>query len=403
MLAASLRLAAARHQAPPGREEAADVTVVDVLVLVLVASTAATGLRKGLVWGALSAVGTVGGAVAGALLAPHLLRADESPYAPLVALGGAVAGAVLLETVGTATGLRVRRALARGPLRPADSGGGLVLGTAWGLAVAWVLGAVALHVPGAHGLREAVQSSAILQRLNAVLPPERVIEALERVDPLPAIVGPPPPDEPADPAVLDQPGVSEAAPSVVRVVGSACGLAMAGSGWVARPGLVVTNAHVIAGQRNTRIQAPGTRRALAAQAVAFDARNDVAVLRVEGLETAPLALGQATQGTAVAILGYPGAGSLSVTAGRIGRTVTIVGPDAYGRGRAQRTVTSFRGEVRRGNSGGPAVNAQGEVETTVFGARLGDEAGGFGVPPAIVERSLDAAAGPVSTGPCVPG
>jgi S1-C subfamily serine protease len=373
---------------------------VDWLVVLLVAATAATGLRRGLVWSALSTGGTVAGAVGGALLAPHLLRGEESPYAPLVALAGAFVGAALLEGIGSAVGARVRRGIGRGPLRPLDAVGGLALGAAWGLAVAWVLGAVALHVPGATGLRETVQRSAILHRLNEVLPPERVMEALERVDPLPVISGPAPPTEPADPEVLERPGVSQAAPSVVRVVGSACGLAMTGSGWVGAPGLVVTNAHVIAGQRNTRVHVQGRRGTLAAEAVSFDTRNDVAVLRVQGLDVPPLPLGSAEPGTPVAIMGYPGGGRLSVTAGRLGRTVAIVGPDARGRGRVERTVTSFRGQVLQGNSGGPAVNADGEVETTVFGARLGDDEGGLGVPPAIVRRALDAADGPVSTGPC---
>jgi S1-C subfamily serine protease len=375
--------------------------LADWLVVVIVAAAAVTGLRRGLLWSALSVAGTIAGAIGGALLAPHLLPGDESPYAPLAALGGAFLGATILETVASAIGIRARRALAAGPLRPLDATGGLLVGAAWGVAIAWVLGAVALHVPGAPGLREAVQRSAILQRLNEAVPPERVIDALERVDPLPVLTGPPPPTEPADPAVLERPGVSEAAPSVVRVVGSACGLAMTGSGWVGAPGLVVTNAHVIAGQRNTRVQVPGARRGLDAEAVAFDTRNDVAVLRVEGLEARPLPLADGEPGTPVAIMGYPGGGGLSVTPGRLGPTATIVGPDARGRGRVQRTVTSFRGEVRQGNSGGPVVNAAGEVETTVFGARLGDDAVGLGVPPPIVRQALNAADGPVSTGPCV--
>jgi S1-C subfamily serine protease len=375
------------------------VTLVDGLVLVLVALAALSGLRKGLVWGVLSAVGLLAGALAGARIAPHLLPGDDSPYTPLVTLVAAVSGAFLLEALGTAIALQLRRPLRATPLRAVDAAGGLVFGAGMGLFIAWVAGAVALHFPGQPEMREAVQESRILGRVNEIVPPAELMEAIERVDPFPSIIGPAPPDEPTDPAVLEQPGVRQAAPSVVRVLGSACGLAMTGSGWVAAPNLVVTNAHVIAGQRNTTVQAAGGRN-LRADAVAFDVRNDVAVLRVQGLDAPALTMADATAGSAVAIIGYPGGGGLTVTPGRLGSTRTVVAPDAYGRGRVQREVTSFRGDVRRGNSGGPAVNADGEVETTIFAARAAN-GGGFGIPPSVVQDSLDSANGPVSTGPCV--
>jgi S1-C subfamily serine protease len=156
---------------------------------------------------------------------------------------------------------------------------------------------------------------------------------------------------------------------------------------------------VIAGQRDTDVQVPGGGT-LDATAVAFDAKNDVAVLRVAGLQARPLALGDAPPGAEVAILGYPEGGPLDAEPGRIGRTAAVLTRDAYGRGPVLRTITSFRGDVRHGNSGGPAVNAGGEVETTVFASRIGSE-GGFGVPPQIVEDALDGARGPVSTRDCV--
>jgi S1-C subfamily serine protease len=161
---------------------------------------------------------------------------------------------------------------------------------------------------------------------------------------------------------------------------------------------VVTAAHVVAGQQDTVVQAPGGGR-LRADAVRYDPRNDLALLRVPGLGSPPLALGDDAGGETVAILGYPRGGRLTAAAGRTGAAVAVLAPDAYGRGPVRRSVTTVRGKIERGNSGGPAVNARGEVETTVFAARVGDGAG-FGVPPSIVRRALAAARGPVSTGPC---
>src|SRR5205823_10420594 len=151
-------------------------------------------------------------------------------------------------------------------------------------ALVWVLGAVALQIPGQTELGRAAQRSEVLRRLNAVVPPGRLLQALHRVDPFESIAGPAVPSEPDDPKVLRDPAVRGAAPSVVRVLGTACGLGVAGSGWVIRPGLVVTAAHVVAGQDDTTLQAAGVGPHLPARAVVFDRKNDVAILAVPGLD-----------------------------------------------------------------------------------------------------------------------
>jgi S1-C subfamily serine protease len=238
----------------------------------------------------------------------------------------------------------------------------------------------------------------IVRQLNSILPPSTVLHALARIDPILAIEGPLALGPPPDPRVLNQPGVREAAPSVVRVLGTACGLGVAGSGWVARPGLVVTAAHVVAGEHSTTVQAPGGLQ-LDAQAVAFDSKNDVAVLRVRGLEPPPLRLVDPRPGTPVALLGYPGNGAFDAAAGRIGQTGRIQTDDAYGRGPVSRMITSLRGRIEHGDSGGPAVDASGAVQSTMFAARVGSR-GGYGIPASVVRRALAHASRPVSTGPC---
>ena len=376
------------------------MTRVDWFALGFVALMALLGFRKGLIASALSAAGVIGGAIVGARLAPHLFSGgSRSPYTPVAALAGALVLAIGLEAVGSLAGATLRSGLRLPPLRALDSVGGFALGAAAGLAIVWVLGAAALLLPGQTSLRRSAQRSLVVRRLDAIAPPRRLLEALARVDPFPSIEGPIAGVAPPDPRLLGAAGVREAAPSVVRVVGTACGLAVEGSGWVGRPGLVVTAAHVVAGEHDTAVQPFGSGPALPATPVAVDARNDVAVLRVPGLRVRPLPLVDPRPGTAVALLGYPGDGPFAAKPGRIGRTATVLSQDAYGHGPVSREITSVRGVVRHGDSGGPAVDARGRVQTTLFAARVGSS-GGYGVPSSAVRRVLANARGPVSTGPC---
>jgi S1-C subfamily serine protease len=376
------------------------VTKVDWVALGAVALAAVLGLRKGLIASALSLVGIVVGAMIGARLAPALLSGgSRSPWTPIVALAGACVGAIALETVGSIVGRTMRGALVIPPFRALDSLGGAVLGALSGLAVVWVVGVGALLVPGQTGLRRGAQASRVLRGLNDVVPPRRLLAILARVDPLPQIAGPSGPVAAPDPLVLRDPAIRRAAPSVVRILGTACGLGVEGSGWVARPGLVVTAAHVVAGQDDTTVQPGGVGPSIAAHAVVFDAKNDLAVLRAPGLVAPALRLVDPVPGRSVAILGYPGNGPFTAVPGRIGRTAVVLSRDAYGHGPVTRTITSVRGAVRHGNSGGPAVDPDGAVEATVFASRL-DGKSGFGVPSDLVRRALAGAGGPVSTGDC---
>jgi S1-C subfamily serine protease len=378
------------------------VATVDWIALGVVALAALGGLRRGLIGSALSVAGIVVGAIIGARLAPHFLGdGSRSPYAPLVALAGAAVGAILLQTVGGIAGSVVRGSLRLTPLRAVDSLGGLLLGAAGGLFFVWVVGAAALLLPGQTTLRRNVQESVVLQHLNDAVPPSRLLHLLARIDPLPSIAGPAPPARPPDASVLRNPTVRARAASVVRILGTACGIGVEGSGWVARPGLVVTAAHVVAGQHRPVVQQPRSVRMLPAEPVAFDARNDIAVLRVPGLRAQPLRLVDPREGSAVAIVGYPANGPLTATPGRIGRTALVLSDDAYGRGPVPRMITSVRGRIRHGNSGGPAIDANGAVEATIFAARIGSESG-FGIPASAVRHALDrVGAERVSTGGCV--
>jgi S1-C subfamily serine protease len=378
------------------------VTRLDWILLGAVALAALVGLRKGLVASTLAITGVVAGAVLGARLAKVLLPGGaHSPYAPLIGLAGAVVGAIFLESVGSLVGSLFRSGLRLPPLRALDSAGGLVLGGAAGLALVWVFGATALLLPGQPSLRQDVQRSAVLQRLNEIVPSDTLLNVLARVDPFPSIAGPAIPAGPLEGTIAGDRSVQTASASVVRVLGSACGLGISGSGWVAASGIVVTAAHVVAGERDTSVVEPGSDRQLDAQPIAFDAKNDVAVLRVRGLSASPLAFAEPQEKRAVAIVGYPLNGPLDVEPGRIGRTDQVLTDDAYGDGPVERTITSLAGTVRHGNSGGPAIDSDGHVQATVFASRVGSS-GGYGIPASVVRTVVADAREPVSTGECAP-
>jgi S1-C subfamily serine protease len=380
------------------------VTSLDWIIVLFVAVMAVWGFLQGLIVGALSLAGFVGGAVVGARVAPLLLsEGSRSPYAPLFALLGAIMIGGLLAMGLETLGFRLRGLLV-GPLGIIDSAGGAILLAAVGLGVAWLFGAVALQTPGARELRRDIQRSKILSSLNSHLPPSGgFLNALARFDPFPSVQGPVPNLRRPNARLARDPEVRAAARSTVRVLGTACGLGIEGSGWVARPGVVVTNAHVVAGEHDTTVQPGGEGPRYPADAIWFDPKNDVAILRAPGIAEVP-ALRQnvgAAAGTSGAVIGYPENGPLDIQAARLGPTITALAQDAYGRGPLRRKITTMRGLVRSGNSGGPVVDGDGRVLTTVFASSVarGDRAG-YGVPDSVVVDALERARGEVGTGDC---
>jgi hypothetical protein len=380
------------------------MTAIDWIIVAFTLLMAAWGYAQGLIVGALSLGGFLGGAFLGSRLGPLLVKdGAHSPYAPLFALIGAfVIGGILASGL-EVLGFRLRRRLPP-RLGVLDGVGGAVLIAAAGLLICWIAGAVALQTPGARGLRRDIQRSAILRALNKELPPSgAILNALARFDPFPQITGPAPGVPPPNSKIARDPDVQAAGRSVVTVLGTACGLGVEGSGWVGRDGVVVTNAHVVAGEDDTTVQPQGMGPHFDAQAIWFDARNDVALLRVPGISGTPsLPLNvNAPPGTSAAILGFPENGPFDVEPARLGPTTVVRTQDAYGRGPVTRAITSLRGLVRSGNSGGPVVDGKGRVVTTVFAATVGRGArAGFGVPDSVVASALGKASGPVGTGPC---
>jgi S1-C subfamily serine protease len=378
------------------------VTVLDWAIIAFTASLALWGYRQGLIVGALTLLGFGLGAFAGSRLGPIVLsQGSSSPYAPLcAAVGALLVGALTAVGVESfALGLRAKL-IRRRSLHRLDGAGGAALIAAVGLGLAWVFGAVALHAPATARLRADVQDSVILRSLNEVLPPTGpILNALDRVDPAPSVLGPATPLAPPDDAISADSDVLRAGSSVVRVLSTACGLGIEGSGWAVAPGLVVTNAHVVAGAHDTTVTTQGGSE-LEATPVFYSPRNDLALLRVGAdIPTLPISARRPV-GSDAAVLGYPENGPYSLAPARLGETRETISENSYGRGSVERTITAIGGSVRSGNSGGPLVNARGEVVGVVFAATTDGAPGGFAIPAELVRNALEHTAESVGTGPC---
>lgn len=388
---------------------------LDLLIAVVVLALASIGYVQGFVVGAASLGGLVLGGLVGTRVVHLVLeRAASTPtaaaWAPVIGLGVGLAitlaGAMAMQDIGA----RLRGDVDHQSASTAiDRSLGAVLLGAVGLLLAWFAAAATMGVPQLRDVRPQVIESTLVSHLNSVLPDAQpLVGAIAAYDPFPKFDGGAI-DTPAPDARLpNDPAVRAASRSVVRVVGSACGYRVTGSGWVVADGYVVTNAHVVAGQRDTHVEPTGTTRDLVADVVAFDSLNDLAILRVRDLDLPPLrALEKVGDGTAGVILGYPESRGFSATPSRFSDERRVKAKDVYGRGDHERDVTSFRGFVQHGNSGGPLVDARGRVLTTVFASTVGERiAGGYGIPNRIARAALDRARSvppdrAVSTGGCI--
>lgn len=384
---------------------------VDLIAGVLIVGLLAWGCWAG-VAGTLTLAGFAAGAAVGAHFAPKLLPdGSEDDFALVLALPAALLlGGIVGAVVERRTG-RLRRRLHRvRRLRYVNAIGGTVLAAGIGAIFVWLLAAPFLQVDD---WRDRIEDSEVAGRLVSVLqPPGPTAAPADRpFDSFPIVAGKGPPILPVDPEIEEDPQVELADRSVVMVGRVGCGRAGIGSGWLAAPGIVVTNAHVTAGSEFLAVRLRGRGRAHPGTAIWFDPRNDLSLIRVPGLQGARVLpmLRRARSGASGAALGFP-LGQRAIRATRLGPTtdedrgtMTRI-PPYFPRRLRGRLITTLRGEFEPGNSGGPVVDARGRVLTTVFGARDPDEMGvgqgGMGVPNQFVRRALRRAGPPVRTGPC---
>jgi S1-C subfamily serine protease len=390
------------------------VNVLDLIILLLVLLLATLGYLQGFIVGIASLFGVVLGGLVGTRAAQYFLEraassADASTWAPVLGLGLGllitIVGALAAQDLGAALRGRVRT----GDHLALDHTLGAALLSIVGLILVWFAAAAAIGIPQIRGFRGELVNSRIVRELNQALPPiGPLLGALSSYDPFPAFDGGTISTAAPDPELPSVPSVRLAARSVVRIEGTACGYTVTGSGWVAAHGYVITNAHVVAGETDTKVEITGHSDPLDATVVSFDRVNDLAVLRVKNLDlrVLPQVTGPKT-GTAGVVIGYPEHHGLTATPARYSDQRSVRGDDIYGRSPSARAITSFRGLVRHGNSGGPLVDGNGRVLTTVFAATVGEKVlGGYGVPNSLVDEALQAARNVpqgygAHTGPCI--
>src|SRR5215210_1587611 len=382
----------------------AGVNVLDLFIGIFIVVSVLRGARTGFLAGVFSVVGVLLKNTVGSRIAPSLMPdGSHQIYDAGITLGSILAFSVLGEVIARSMGASIRNRLAGPASASLDRLGGAALGLALSLVLVWVIGVFALQSPTLAGMQPVAQDSKILQALEDRMPSGLLPQVVADLQPLPKIHGPKPEVAAPEGNIVDDPDVQAASDRTLRVTGIACGYGVEGSAWVAGRDLAVTNAHVVAGEATTQVQIGGVGGDLPAEVVVFDERNDIAILRVDGLGLDPLPVAAARPGEPAAVIGFPENGGLDIEPARTDSTQRVLSTDAYDNGPVERVVTSFRVYVRPGNSGGPAVDAEGRVVSTIFAGRTDSQNFGYGVPSRIVQRHLRAAAtrtDPVSTGGC---
>jgi S1-C subfamily serine protease len=388
---------------------------LDLAVLAVAFVAAISGWRSGALGSLLSFVGVVLGAVAGVLLAPHVVSNISGPRTKLfVALFLILALVVIGEIAGVVLGRAVRGAIRNPMLRTFDSVIGVGLQMVAVLVAAYLL-ATPLTSSDQPNLAAAVRGSKVLAQVDEVAPswlrsvPTR-LSALLDTSGLPDVLQPfgrTPivPVEAPDAALANDAVVAATRPSVVKIRGVApsCQKVLEGSGFVVSPNRVMSNAHVVAGSDSVTVEVDGQN--YDASVVSYDPDADISILDVPDLPSPPLAFAEtpAATGTDAVVMGYPGGGDFIATPARVRETIELNGPDIYRTTTVTREVYTIRGTVRQGNSGGPMIDRNGNVLGVVFGAAVDDADTGFVLTGNEVSRQLAKIGNSqrVATGTCI--
>jgi S1-C subfamily serine protease len=350
------------------------VNVFDIVLIVFAVSAAIGGYRLGFVARATSWLGLALGVLVGALLLPEVLPevqdASEATIA-LVAIGLLVGTALIGQALGLVLGSRLHAELPPGAVRRTDQVAGGFIGIVGLLVALWILLPTLAHIPGWTSTQ--ARGSVIARHVSESFPdPPDTLEALRRFvgdDPFPQVFDGmrPSPDTGASPGSsgLSTEIANQVARSTVKITGVACSRVQEGSGFFVDDDLVVTNAHVVAGEDDSTVEL-SDGSTLDAEVVAFDPRRDLAVLRTQGGGRPPLPIRDAETGATGGVFGRPGGGPLEISPFRVADLITAVGRDIYDSGSTSREVLVLASELEPGDSGSALVDPQGQVVGVAF-------------------------------------
>lgn len=392
------------------------IAVIDVVIVVLLLTAAIAGFRAGL----FSALGTLGGLIAGAAASPWVLplvarEIPENGWRSTAVIACAILLLVVGAALGSAVGSLVRRGADRIRLKPVERllGGGLGLVAA--VAAVALLGS-GIASSGIPGLSSAAASSSVLRFIERTTP-DPLVAAMSRLHSavlgdtvLPTIdglLGEGVVTASPDVSRIDteDPALAASAESVARISGIAygCGTVPSGTGFVAAEDRIVTNAHVVAGVETPLVELPG-EPARDGRIVYFDPVDDLAVIAVD-VDAPPLAIVDSIRpGDGGAVQGYPYGGPFRTVAAGVLSTGTPTVPDIYGGSASPRSVHSLDARVEPGNSGGPLLTANGEVAGVIFARDEARPGIGYAMTVDELRPALSAAAtadARVSSGRCI--
>jgi S1-C subfamily serine protease/uncharacterized membrane protein required for colicin V production len=388
------------------------MNLLDVAILAVALGAAFGGWRLGFVARVFAWGGVALALVIGVRFVPRIVtefggtNADDRVTVALLFL---VLVATIGQAVGLGFGLLVHRVIPmREPLPTWDRLAGAAVGVLGVFVLVWILIPSLATAKGwpARMARDSFVVDAI-ERWGPEQPSRFAAWGRSISDaPYPSALGqlddPPNPGRPPVatlPAEID----ARARASVVKVSGHACRQIQEGSGWVASPEVVVTNAHVVAGEDTTTVEDP-RGKTLSATVVLFDPLRDLAVLSVPGLAPPPLPIAAGFQGDVGAVYGYPGGGRLSASPAKVGEEILAVGTDIYRTRPSRRHVYVLAAALAPGDSGGPFIDTRGDVVGVAFAIDPGRTATGYALTDAEVRPVLAEAQGrrgAVDTGRCL--
>jgi S1-C subfamily serine protease len=386
------------------------MNLLDVLILVASVSAGLAAYRLGFVARAASWIGMICGLYLAARILPSALdRLDSASetQAFFVVVAILVGGGFLGQALGLLVGARLRVAIPEGTARKADKSAGALAGIIGVLLLLWLTFPTMATVPGWPA--EQARNSVLARALNGVLPPppdafqtlsqfvgdDRFPQVFDALRPAPDL-GDPPARSGIPVEVSDR-----VAQSTVRVEGEACSRLQEGSGFVVGTELVVTNAHVVAGNTSTEVVRTDGSRA-SATVVTFDPNRDLAVLSVPGLDRPALPMAEAEVGDRGGVYGYPGGGDLRIAPYEIARRVLARGTDIYDNARTERDVFFLSSALRPGDSGSALINRRGTVVGVAFAIAPDRNDVAYALTDDEVDEILDEdRSDAVNTGPCI--
>ena len=385
--------------------------IIDIIIILLLISAIIRGKEIGFVQQALSTIGFLGGLFLGALLEPQTVKLAHSQLSrSLVTLGTTLGFAFLLLIIGESIGIFLRGKLIMAKLSRYDNLLGSIISVLSVLVGVW-LGAAILRSLPYLSFQNEMRSSRIIAGLDRHLPPApNIIADLGHlVDPngFPRVFNG---NEPAPPGSVSLPPISEFASaiekdraSVVKLIGNGCGGIVEGSGFIVSPGVVATNAHVVAGISQPLIEDsagdhPGT-------VIYFNPNLDFALLRADSLVGQPLKVNPSNvdNKTVAAVLGYPSGGNFLADPGEVLDEFTASGSNIYGQGNTVRQIYEVQANIIPGNSGGPLIDINGTVIGVVFAQSTEYNAVGYALVSATIAHIIESTpynSHSVSSGTC---